>query len=165
MSDRVTLTLASAADAEPIARMSRDLIEVGLGWSWTGVRVLRQIRCADTLVVTARGQRRLLGFGIMHCLDEVAHLNLLAVARDRQREGIGRRLVEWLESSARVAGIFTVNLEVRANNRSARAFYRALGYRETALLIGYYGGREPAIRMSHDLRVVRLPEPGRRPAS
>ena len=44
--------LATAADAVPIARMSRDLIEQGLGWSWTPLRVARSIadRAIDVLL-------------------------------------------------------------------------------------------------------------------
>ena len=63
-------------------------------------------------------------------------------------------MVKWLEKSARVAGISAVFLEVRAKNQAARAFYRALGYREKALLALYYSGREAAITMVHDLRVL-----------
>ncbi|MDQ3565414.1 MAG: hypothetical protein M3436_15230 [Pseudomonadota bacterium] len=33
--------------------MSRDLVEVGLGWSWTPDRVSRSIQCPDTVVLSA----------------------------------------------------------------------------------------------------------------
>ena len=50
----ITFELAAQTDALGIARMSRDLIETGLGWSWTATRVLRSIRDPETLVLVAR---------------------------------------------------------------------------------------------------------------
>lgn len=155
MPDKVRLELAKVADANRIATMSRNLIEAGLGWSWTPGRVARQIRCPDTVVLTARTNQCLIGFAIMHFRHEDAYLNLLAVRPPHQNAGIGRRLVRWLEKSAEVAGISTIHLEVRAKNQSARAFYRALGYRDTSLAPGYYRGLEAAIRMAHHIRETR----------
>ena len=149
---QVELKLARLHDARQIALMSRALVEAGLAWSWTAGRVAEQIRCADSDVLTAWADGQLIGFAIMQFFAEHAHLNLLAVAPAYRRSGIGRRLIEWLEKIARVGGIFSVTLEVRAGNEGARAFYRKLGYRETKYLPGYYSGREAAIRMTHDLR-------------
>ena len=153
----VELKLARLADAQQVAQMSRDLIEAGLPWSWTATRVAAHIRGRDSNVLTAWAGGRLIGFAIMQFFAEHAHLNLLAVDPSSRQLGIGRQLIEWLEETARVGGIFFVNLEVRAGNSGARAFYRKLGYRETGYIPGYYGGREAAVRMTHDLRQVRSP--------
>ena len=151
------ITLARPADARRIAIMSREFVEGGLPvWSWDESRVARHLRNRDSLVLIARVETRIVGFAIMHFNESSAHLNLLAVEPFHRRQGIGRRLVEWLESSARVAGTFVVSLEVRATNRAARAFYRKLGYQELVCLPRYYSGREAAVRMSRDLRCVRL---------
>ncbi len=82
-----------------------------------------------------------------------AHLNLLAVQPGYQRQGIGRQLLEWLEASARTAGIFTVHLELRANNDGARAFYEKLGYREVGRKRGLL--RRSRRRRAHDARSGR----------
>lgn len=150
---KIELKLAKSSDAVRIGLMSRDLIEHGLPWSWDTARVMQQIRCHDTVVVTAWDRQRLIGFAIMRFLEESAHLNLLAVDMRYQRSGIGRRLVEWLEQCARVAGTFIISLEVRLSNAEARAFYRKLGYTELARIPRYYAGREAAMRMNRDLRV------------
>jgi ribosomal-protein-alanine acetyltransferase len=146
--------LAHLEEAPAIASMSRDLIERGLPWSWNERRVERCIRNRDCVVLAARDRRQLVGFAIMDFYDEHAHLSLLAVRPGYQKQGIGRALLEWLEASARTAGIFVVNLELRASNDAARLFYERLGYRETGRRNAYYGGREDALRMSHDLTVV-----------
>ena len=150
--DRTELKLARWRDAQPIARMSRDLVEHGLPWTWTVRRVAAHIRGRDSNVLSALHEGRLLGFAIMQFYAERAHLNLLAVQPAARRLGIGRYLVEWQEEVARAGGIPVVNLEVRANNPGAQAFYRRLGYRQVEHLPGYYQGREAAIRMRHDLR-------------
>ncbi|MGH7964414.1 MAG: GNAT family N-acetyltransferase [Candidatus Binatia bacterium] len=147
----VELKLARLADAQQIASMSRDLIEDGLRWSWTPARVAACIRTADCNVLTSWADGGLVGFAVMQFFDEHAHLNLLAVGPAYRRAGIGRRLIEWLEETARVGGMFLIQLEVRAGNAGARTFYRRLGYREAKSIPGYYGGREAAIRMTHDL--------------
>ena len=110
----LTLRLAGRADAPAIARLSRDRIEQGLGWSWTAPRVLRSILDAQTNVVVAREAAQMLGFGIMKYRDDDAHLLLLAVRSPSCRRGVGTALVAWLERSASVAGIGQVVLEARS---------------------------------------------------
>jgi ribosomal-protein-alanine N-acetyltransferase len=150
---RPAFRLAKSPDAYPIALMSRELIETGLsGWSWPPERVARSIQARDTVVLVAAVQNHVIGFAIMNFGDAQAHLSLLAVQSSYQRCGIGRQMMEWLEESALVAGIATVNLELRANNHTARDFYRVLGFKEAAYIPGYYHGVETALRMSRDIR-------------
>lgn len=46
----------------------------------------------------------------------------------------------------------SIHLELRASNRAALHFYRALGFVQTLVLAGYYEQRESAIRMMCLLR-------------
>ncbi|HWQ38814.1 MAG TPA: GNAT family N-acetyltransferase [Burkholderiales bacterium] len=147
---------ASLADALAIAELSRDLIETGLGWSWTPVRVANEIRDRDTIVLTSRHRSSIIGFAIMNFGDELGHLSLLAVRRDWQRRGVGRAMFQWLKSSALTAGIAAIGLELRAANHQARQFYRALGFEEAGYAPGYYRGRETALRMRLNLRPAAL---------
>jgi ribosomal protein S18 acetylase RimI-like enzyme len=148
----ITFALADEADALTIARMSRDLIETGLGWSWTAARVLRSIRDIDAIVLVARAGGRILGFAIMDFGDEAAHLSLLAVDPSHRREGIGSRLFGWLKESALTAGIAVIKLELRAGNLEAQHFYRSLAFEEIGWTAGYYRRRETALRMALRLR-------------
>lgn len=148
------LRLATRADAADIARMSRDLIEDGLGWSWRPERVAAMIRNREAVVLVARAGEELIGFAIMEFHDRHAHLNLLAVQPDHRRRGVGGALLGWLEKSARFAGIEELVLEVRARNRGARDFYERLGWETARYVSGYYRGRESAIRMIRRLAPV-----------
>jgi len=147
-----SIRLAIGADAQPIAEMARDLIETGLGWSWTRDRVLRSCRHPDTNAIVAVRDGARVGFAIMKYGEEDAHLLLLAVQPVEARRGVGRGLVGWLEQSARIAGIGRITLEARVRNTAARSFYLRLGYRAKEVLPGYYGGREASVRMVKDLR-------------
>ncbi|MGP1676749.1 MAG: GNAT family N-acetyltransferase [Burkholderiales bacterium] len=152
-SRNLTLKLAAPADAATIASMSRELIETGLPWSWTPERVTRNLAQPDTLVLTARDAATLAGFAIMQFGEERAHLSLLAVRTDYRRQGVGRRMLEWLTESALTAGIASVHLELRESNLGARRFYLQQGYAETVRIPGYYRGRETAVRMLREIRV------------
>jgi [ribosomal protein S18]-alanine N-acetyltransferase len=147
----LSLRLARLADADSIANLSRDLIEYGLNWRWTPVRVAASIRADNVNVLVASMHEEIAGFAIMRYGDDDAHLDLLAVAPPYRRSGIGRQLLEWLEECAVVAGIFNVNLEVRAGNVEAQLFYTRTGYRTLLQLPGYYQGIEAALRMGRDL--------------
>ena len=141
------IRLARRSDASLIAHMSGELIESGLGWSWTQRRVLNSINDRDTNVIVATHNDAIAGFALLKYLEEHAHLLLFAVAPPMRRRGLGRMLWQWLKVTANVAGIRTVNLEVRAKNRGAREFYQVLGFVETETIRGYYRGIEPAVRM------------------
>jgi ribosomal-protein-alanine N-acetyltransferase len=155
-SSKPWLQLARAADATVIANMSRVLIESGLGWRWTPQRVLASICAANVNVLVARIDDRIAAFAIMRYGDDVAHLDLLAVAPSYRRTGVGRQLLEWLEKCAAVAGISSIDLEVRAQNSGAQLFYESMGYRKLAHMPGYYEGVEDAFRMRRDLARPRL---------
>jgi len=160
----LTVRVAETGDAHAIAEMSRDHIESGLGWRYDPASIQRAMRRRETVVVVAsarptylaRERPRIAGFAIMDFADERAHLVLLAVQPVQRRQGVGRRLVEWLLESSYTAGMASIHLELRAGNEAARRFYRALGFSETVLMPRYYNGREAAMRM---IRVLRAPGP------
>ena len=152
-SRKLSLQPALPADAMPIAAMSRELIESGLPWTWTPERVTRNLGRHETLVLTARDSEHLAGFAIMQFGEERAHLSLLAVRPDYQRQGVARSMLEWLTESALIAGIASLHLELRESNLAARRFYLAQGFAETARIARYYSGAETAVRMLREIGV------------
>lgn len=145
------IALATAADAQRIALLSRDDVEQGLGWRWTPMRIVRMIEDAASNVVVARSAGAFAGFGIMRYKDDEAHLLLLAVASTQRRQGVGSALVGWLETTALTAGIGVIYLEARTRNTEARAFYRRLGYTEFKLVHRLYSSSEDGVRIAKDL--------------
>ncbi len=151
MSQLDLVTLARLEDAREIAEMSRDLVEPGLTWAWTPARVRHFISTRDTSVIVVRRGIRIAAFALMNFGEETAHLTLLAVRPAYRRQGLGRQLVDWLVASAETGGIFRINLELRAGNAGALAFYDRLGFEQLGLEQGYYQGKEAALRMSRNL--------------
>jgi ribosomal-protein-alanine N-acetyltransferase len=148
------LGLAHLREAGTLARMSRDLIETGLGWTYRTPRMAALIADPAVATVVARCAGRVAGFGVMRFGDERAHLVLLAVDVAARRRGVARRMLDWLATSAGAAGIASIHVELRAGNAAAHALYRAAGFAETFRIPGYYQGSEAAVRM---IRVLRAP--------
>lgn len=131
--------------------MSRDLIERGLGWSWTEARVAASLKDRSANVAVACDGGRMIGFCIARFGMDEAHILLLAVDPGHRRRGVATALVRWIEKTALVAGIGIVYLEARLNNAGARNFYRALGYREFMRQRGRYRGIETGVCLGRDL--------------
>jgi len=74
----------------------------------------------------------------------IGHICNFAVSPGFRKRGIGRQLVARVEQQFLIAGASAVQLEVRASNREAQAFYRRCGYREVFQIPGYYANGEDA---------------------
>lgn len=145
------ISLATALDARGIAAMSRQYIEYGLGWSWTRERVLKAIHDRETNVAVIHEQGLLLAFGIMSYGERKAHLVLLAVDPEHRKRGLGATVLAWLEKCAITAGLERIQLEARADNPGAIAFYEEQGYSAIGLVPGYYRGTVDAVRLEKTL--------------
>ncbi len=91
------------------------------------------------------------GIEVSALWGEVDIINI-AVAPEYRRRGVGVALVEWIVRLCRRHGVPLLWLRVRASNRSARRFYRAMGFRRRGQFDGYYQAPdEPAVLMAMDL--------------
>lgn len=70
----------------------------------------------------------------LKCKDDRAYLGMLSVDPARQRQGLGRRLVEAAEARARERGCRVVDMHIVNLREELPAYYRALGYAETGTL-------------------------------
>ena len=61
-------------------------------------------------------------------------INYLAVDPAQRRQGFARALVAAVETRLRAAGCPKVNLQIRADNREAIAFYQRIGFAEDAAI-------------------------------
>src|SRR5215472_12182717 len=84
---------ARFGDAALLAAMSQVHVERGLKPAWGTARIRWHMRDADSVVLTARLGATIAGFAIMRYGEDVAHLNLLAVAPGHRRRGVARALV------------------------------------------------------------------------
>lgn len=90
------------------------------------------------VALVAEDRGGVLGFLVAHDVAGELELENIAVAANARRRGSGRRLVEELVKVAVQRGIRRIHLEVRTQNRAARALYERMGFVQSGLRRGYY---------------------------
>lgn len=85
----------------------------------------------------AAADARAAGFVLARRAPGEEELLLVAVRPEFRRRGLGRRLLDLFEHSARAGGAQNVFLEMRAQNEAER-LYLAMGYRPTGRRNNYY---------------------------
>ncbi len=93
---------------------------------------------------------KLIGYALMMMVMDEAHLLNLSITKHRQKQGLGRYLLEHMMTIAKRHKAANMFLEVRTSNISAIALYENMGFCEMAVRRGYYPakeGREDAVLM------------------
>jgi ribosomal-protein-alanine N-acetyltransferase len=91
-------------------------------------------------------------------VDEL-HITAVAVDPARQRQGLGRRVLELLLERAAAAGAAHATLEVAASNGAAVALYGGCGFSTAGVRRAYYRNGDDALvqwRRLHDAQGVRI---------
>ncbi len=128
-------------EIEELLPIERDLFG---GEQWTAAMFWSELAAAarhDTrwYRVARDGAGRALGYvGLCAYGDGQAWIQTLAVRRDAQRQGIGRRLLSAALRRGRELGAASVALEVHADNEAAQRLYAAHGFEVIAVRAGYY---------------------------
>jgi [ribosomal protein S18]-alanine N-acetyltransferase len=152
LEQKIHIKSATLSDAKEISELSKDEIEIGLGWNYTEQRIARIIQDKSKNVIAAWLENDLVGFGIMTYRQDQANLDLLAVKRDYRRKKVGTELILWLEKVAVTAGSFNVFVQLRKTNSEAFRLYEKLGFQRLDKLPGFYRGVEDGIVMAKSLR-------------
>jgi len=96
------------------------------------------------------GNQTIIGYALLMMVLDEAHLLNLSVAKQQQKQGLGRYLLEHMLQIAKNHKAANMFLEVRPSNISAIALYENIGFCEMAVRRGYYpalDGREDAVLM------------------
>ena len=106
--------------------------------TWTAAMYRDELRHAGTRhYLVAENATGVVGWAGLIAYDDEAHVSTIGVARERQGEGIGSRLLDALLAEAdRRSPV--VLLEVRADNEVAQALYRRRGFTEVGRRRRYY---------------------------
>jgi ribosomal-protein-alanine N-acetyltransferase len=103
------------------------------------------------LVAAGSQSGTIFGFAIASLVPPQAELEIVAIAPQSQRQGIGAQLLVALMAALRASGIHELLLEVRASNHAAISLYGRVGFTRSGLRTGYYA--EPV----EDAVLMRLP--------
>ena len=103
----------------------------------------------------ARRADQILGFCMVMFAPDVAHVLVIAVRPDSQKQGTGALLLRHCEREAKTRDLPAMVLEVRPSNENALQFYRNQGFGLLAMRKDYYpapdGKREEACVMEKRL--------------
>jgi [ribosomal protein S18]-alanine N-acetyltransferase len=88
--------------------------------------------------LVALESRQVVGYAGLISYGEEAHVTTIAVEPERQRLGIGTRLMYELIRRAQEMGAHAVSLEVRVTNWGAQRMYARFGFRPVGIRKGYY---------------------------
>jgi ribosomal-protein-alanine N-acetyltransferase len=83
-----------------------------------------------------------MGFVIASVVAQEAELEMIAVAAEAHRRGLGGKLLEALLAELRAAHVSDLILEVRTSNGAAQGLYRAGGFVECGRRLRYYADPE-----------------------
>ncbi|MEQ1598341.1 MAG: ribosomal protein S18-alanine N-acetyltransferase [Methylotenera sp.] len=100
-------------------------------------------------------KNEMIGYALMMMVMDEAHLLNLSIAKQRQKQGLGRYLLEHMVTISKRHKATNMFLEVRTSNISAIALYENMGFCEISVRRGYYPadpktsetGREDAVLM------------------
>lgn len=138
------------ADFERIYGIDQAVFDPALSYSREELRSFVLARHSRTLVAEVDGE--VAGFVNAVCVQRGWGVVItLDVAADRQRLGIGGRLMAAIEEWLAGEGVRVVSLETPADESGAREFYERHGYRVGGRVRGYYHGRLDAFSMTKRL--------------
>jgi len=89
-------------------------------------------------VMVAVQDNHIVGYVSLRFVGNEGDVNTIAVSPEHQGQGIGRTMLEWLESTAEKRGITQIFLDVRSDNESAIAMYNNHGYERIDQRRDYY---------------------------
>lgn len=106
---------------------------------WTAGMFRSELDAGNHYLVARDERGTVVGYaGLAVSPPEEAWVNNIAVRRDRQRQGIGRLLLEALLAEARRRGVRRVLLEVAATNVAGQRLYADYGFEPVSVRRRYY---------------------------
>jgi ribosomal-protein-alanine N-acetyltransferase len=106
-----------------------------LSWPASFFRHLLRTRVSSWVFEQAGS---VIGYGLVRCANERAHIMNLCIAPAFRRHGLGRKMLVHLLGVARSRGAKRAWLEVFPSNQRAIALYRRLGFQCRLRRKGYY---------------------------
>jgi ribosomal-protein-alanine N-acetyltransferase len=108
------------------------------GGLWTLEGYQREVDSPNSELIAIVQDRTLLGYGCFWAILDEAHITIVAVHPDYQRQGLGNLLLYALLVRARQRRMERATLEVRLSNQSAISLYQKYGFKVAGQRKRYY---------------------------
>ncbi|GIF72933.1 ribosomal protein S18-alanine N-acetyltransferase [Asanoa siamensis] len=105
---------------------------------WSAGMFWNELSSGHFYLVAEDEDGRVLGYGGLAVNADEAWIQNIAVRRDAQRQGIGRRMLEALLAEAERQRARAVLLEVAVDNAPAQKLYATYGFEPIGVRRGYY---------------------------
>lgn len=145
--DQTGLLPMQESDLDAVMRVEQE----SYPFPWTRGNFVDSMRTGYQARVLRSTSGELLGYFLMMCVVDEAHLLNITVAASLHGKGIGRWLLDQACREAKERGMHSMLLEVRPSNQRALHIYQRYGFVQIGLRRQYYpaanNGREDAIVM------------------
>lgn len=106
---------------------------------WDGTDFAKNLQRRNCIgIVAGQGDEDVLGYAIYLLHPMRIELINIAVAPDRQKQGIGTRLVEKLTAKLVASTRDRISVDVRESNLAAQLFFKAQGFRAVGVDRGLF---------------------------
>lgn len=143
------------ADLDTLFAIDQACFAAGIAYSKAELRYFLQ-RANSCSLVAENEPEGIAGFLVaqryMQQGRRLGHIITIDVLPAARRQGIGRALMEAVESRFREESVECMRLEVAVDNEPAQEFYRSLGFKTFGRIPDYYLGRLDALVMQKQLR-------------
>lgn len=99
-------------------------------------------------------KEKIIAYSIISVAADESHLLTIVVAKDEQRKGYGKKMLDEIIRVAKIHAANIMYLEVRASNKAAIQLYHDNGFNELGVRNNYYpaeNGREDALVFALEL--------------
>lgn len=125
---------AQPHEFEALAKIHQEVLRQG----WNEKSLQDLAATSGTEVLAAYLQNEIAGFAVVRVVLDEAEILAIAVARFRQKQGVGTALMEMAGVKTSARGANRISLEVSTDNVTARAFYEKFGFRQVGFRKAYY---------------------------
>ena len=148
----VVLVPGSARELDAVMAVMEASFDPAYGEAWTAPQCAGLLPMPGVWLTLAHDGGEVVGFALSRLVVREAELLLLAVSRQAQGRGVGRKLLESFVADSAARGAERLHLEVRDGN-PAVSLYRRMDFREVGRRRNYYRG--PAGNLHDALTLAR----------
>ena len=130
-----------------------DLDKKSLKGLWTKSQWERELNDSNRICIGLMEleTKKLLGFCTAWLVIDELHITSIAVHPSHKREGLGKFLLSDLISRSSSLRVNQIHLEVRDKNKTARAFYKSMGFKTIGNRSNFYKDGSDALLLTKEI--------------